>query len=77
MPSDARLLMIASEAAASVSRRRQWSSRALWVCAIVLAAAMLSFYVQLLKEQVQRGERLRAGQQAAAAQSVALVRLAP
>ena len=36
----------------------------LW--AVVLLATMLSFYVHLLNEQVQRGERLRAGQRAAA-----------
>lgn len=41
-----------------------WGRPMLW-CALVMMVAMLSFYVHLLNEQVQRGDSLRQAQRVA------------
>lgn len=50
--------------ASYIGRALRTLSRPLPLLAMVVAAAMLSFYVHLLEEQVLRGDRLRSAQRA-------------
>ena len=46
-------------------RKRTLSLLPLLLCALVMAIALLSYYIQVINEQVQRGEQLRQAQRAA------------